>query len=103
MLFPSVAQISLAELNALQLLSGRRLSNKITQNQAGSSLRYPHIHRLPGKVALLPSILRVCPVGRVSEQPTPPAVWAHHRAQPRIWLPIINWGEGGGAKSTHNL
>ena len=59
MLFPSVAQINLAKLNALQLLSRRRPSNKLTQNQAGSSLRYPRIHRLPGKVALLPSILRV--------------------------------------------
>ena len=62
LLFPSVVQINLAKLNALQLLSRRRPSNKITQNQAGSSLRYPRIHRLPGKVALLPSILRVCPV-----------------------------------------
>ena len=74
MLFTSVAQISLAKLNVLQLLSCRR------------------IHRLPATIN--PSCLSSV-VGRVSEHPNSPTVWAHHRAQPRIWLPIINWYGGG--------
>ena len=107
LLFPSVAQINLAKLNALQLLSGRRLSNKITQNQAGSSLRYPPhspSSREGGVATINPSCLSGV-VGRVSEQPTLPLCGLTTvQACTATHLVAINQLERrGGAESEHTV